>query len=121
MKKIKVAINDSTLVKQLRNVLTPMKYEIEISELNQHFADADFSETDLIILDPHLGDIGIAEGLIDTLKSRSSTSRIPILLCTHQEDDASLIEGLSAGANDFILLPITTRTLQSRLKTLMRR
>ena len=119
MKKIKVAVDDSALIKQLHSVLNPMGYTLEMLEMNQHIADSDFSETHLIVLDPHLGDTGIVFGLVDTLKSRSATSQIPILLCTHQENDDSIVDALSAGANDFILLPIPSHVLLLRVKSLL--
>lgn len=121
MKKIMVAVADDSFMKQLKAVLLPLEYEIKITNLTSRLADADFSETDLIILDPHLGDVGEAAGLIDTLKSRSATSRIPILLCSHEDNDDAIINGLSAGANDFILVPASSRMLKARIISLLKK
>lgn len=119
MKKILVAHRDEAFIKQLKAVLLPLEYEIKLVELDQFIADADHTDNALIILDPKLGNTGIASGLIDTLKSRVATSRIPILLCSTQENNVDIINGLSAGASDFIILPATTRSISKRIKALL--
>lgn len=121
MKKIKVAVSDTAFNKQLKAILLPLEYEIEEVELTPQLADVNFDNTDLIIIDPFLGGVGEAEGLIDTLKSRAVTSRIPILLCSHSDNGDAIVNGLGAGASDFILLPASARMLTSRITALLKK
>lgn len=121
MKNVRVVIDNNALLKQLRAILSPLGYEIILSAMDPHLADSDFSETDLIIFDPHLGDIGVTEGLIDTLKSRSATSGIPLLLVAYSDHNDDIVNGLGAGANDFILLPAPIGMLKQRIFSLLQR
>lgn len=121
MKNVKVLLNDSEFVESLRRIFEPLRIEISEMTLDHRVADSDFFDTQMIILDPFLGEPGVATELIDTLKSRSATSFIPILLCSHEDNDMEIINGLNAGANDFILLPASERTLLRRINSLLNR
>lgn len=119
MKNVKVILENSKALEQLKTIFAPLEMEIIKLPLDHRVSDEDFSETSLIIMDPHLGDKGVLFGIIDTLKSRSATSRIPILLCATIANDEAIVEGLSSGATDFIILPASTRSLQARIKTIL--
>lgn len=116
MKNVKVLINDGPLLTSLRSMLEPLGLRIDTPEINVRLADDDFSETVMIILDPVLGADGVVHELIDTLKSRSATSRIPILLCSNEANHEVLIRGLGMGATDFILLPASPRSVMEAIK-----
>lgn len=119
MKNVKVVLENSKALEQLKAIFEPLEIEIIKLALDHRMADEDFSETSLIIMDPHLGEKGVLYGIIDTLKSRNATSGIPILLCASMANDESIVEGLNSGANDFIILPSSTRSLQTRIKKLL--
>ena len=119
MKNIKVLLIDDTIIRWTKDVFESIGYSVDILKLTSSVADENFSETDLIIIDPVLGEKGEAGTLIDTLKSRVSTSRIPILLCSHEDNDRAIVNGLNAGANDFILLPTTPQFYTDRIKHLI--
>lgn len=122
MKNIKIFFSNpnENIIEALRAYFKPLGYELILNDDLLRAADEDFSLTDLIIMDPNMGDAGIATGVIDTLKSRIATSRIPILLCSHQSNQESIINGLNAGASDFIQLPSPNRTLYKRIRALLR-
>jgi len=74
---------------------------------------------DLLILDWTLPDIqgpSIVRWVREDL-----ASRMPILFVTNRREEADLVEGLSAGADDFMLKPIRPAELQARVKALLRR
>ena len=116
MKSIKVILKDPKIIEQITTIIKPLGYDIEFHEMKSNLANQNFDNTALIIIDPNQGDPGLAEGIIDNLKSRSVTFPIPILLCTDENNDSAIVNGLNAGANDFILLPTTVDVLKSRLK-----
>jgi DNA-binding response OmpR family regulator len=57
--------------------------------------------------------------LCQTLKTDINTSHIPIILLTAKASESSMIEGLEAGADDYITKPFNTKMLLSRIKNLV--
>ncbi len=53
------------------------------------------------------------------LKKDIHTSHIPIILLTAKSNEASVIEGLETGADDYITKPFNTRVLIARIKNLI--
>jgi two-component system OmpR family response regulator len=69
---------------------------------------------DMIILDRGLPD---GNGLDFCLELRKNGLRTPILMLTAQTDEDSVVDGLSAGANDYIRKPFGHKELLARIKT----
>lgn len=120
MKNISVMLDDLGLSKALHQALEPEGYNIVDMELTPRVADYDFTDTELIVINPAMAAPGIASGLIDTLKSRSATSGIPILICTQDGNDKALLAALGAGASDFILLPASERVLMQKVRSYLK-
>ena len=75
---------------------------------------------DGIILDMQMPELNGIE-LCRKVKENEATSHIPIILITSHSTTSKLrIEGLSAGADDFISRPIDNTELVARIKVLMR-
>ena len=74
----------------------------------------------LILLDWMLpGMTGIE--LARRLKRDENTSEIPIIMLTARGEEDNKIQGLDAGADDYITKPFSTRELISRIKAVLRR
>ncbi|MET3442350.1 DNA-binding response OmpR family regulator [Variovorax paradoxus] len=74
---------------------------------------------DLLILDWGLPDIrGI--DVVKTVRNELK-SRLPILFVNAQRDDADVVEGLNAGADDFMANPGRAKELEARVNALLRR
>jgi len=74
---------------------------------------------DLLILDWSLPDV---QGLRVVRWIREDlNSRIPILFVTNRREEQDMIEGLAAGADDFMVKPIRVGELQARVQALLRR
>jgi DNA-binding response OmpR family regulator len=74
---------------------------------------------DLLILDWSLPDMtgpDVVKSIRHELKSR-----VPILFATDTREEAHMIEGLNAGADDFMAKPIRSGELEARIKALLRR
>lgn len=71
----------------------------------------------LIILDLMIPKISGEE----VCKRIRSTSEVPIIMLTAKTDEENRIEGLSIGADDYVLKPFSPRELVSRVKALLRR
>ena len=75
---------------------------------------------DLIILDwmmPKMSGIDVCR----TLRSRSETKQIPIIILSARSEDSDKSLGLDTGADDYISKPFSPKELISRVKALLRR
>jgi two-component system, OmpR family, response regulator MprA len=73
---------------------------------------------DAIILDLGLPDI---DGIHVAQTLRTSGNRTPILMLTARDAIDDRVEGLDAGADDYLVKPYDVRELQARLRAIMRR
>lgn len=74
---------------------------------------------DLLILDwglPDIRGVDVVKAVRNELKSR-----LPILFVNAQRDDADVVEGLNAGADDFMANPGRAKELEARVNALLRR
>lgn len=75
---------------------------------------------DLILLDWMMpGTSGIE--LARRLKRDPATAEIPIIMLTARGEEDNKIQGLEAGADDYMTKPFSTRELVARLKAVLRR
>ena len=75
---------------------------------------------DLIILDwmmPKMSGIDVCR----TLRSRSDTKLLPIIILSARSEDSDKSLGLDTGADDYISKPFSPKELLSRVKALLRR
>ena len=72
---------------------------------------------DVVILDINLPDISGFE----VLKSYRTFSSVPTIILTVRFDDADVLKGLEAGADDYIVKPFNYLTLLARVKAVLRR
>ena len=72
---------------------------------------------DLVILDIGLPD---GKGLSLLRQIREEKNRTPVVVLTAQTDENSVVEGLQAGANDYVRKPFGNRELLARLKVALR-
>jgi two-component system response regulator MprA len=79
------------------------------------------AETDIpdaIVLDLGLPDI---DGVEVCRRLRSTGNRTPILMLTARVEVEDRVDGLEAGADDYLVKPYDVRELQARLKAILRR
>ncbi len=75
-------------------------------------------EADVLVLDvtmPNMGGFDVCRRL------RSSGSGVPILVLTARHATADRVEGLDAGADDYLVKPFALEELLARLRALLRR
>ena len=76
---------------------------------------------DLIILDINLpSTAGLEDGFAICKRIRSE-SDTPIILLTVRGEEADIVRGLEAGADDYVLKPFSPRQLTARIQAVMRR
>jgi DNA-binding response OmpR family regulator len=74
---------------------------------------------DLLILDWSLPDVQ-GPRVVRWIR-KDLHSRIPILFVTNRREEQDMVEGLAAGADDFMVKPIRIGELQARVRALLRR
>jgi two-component system response regulator RegX3 len=72
---------------------------------------------DLVLLDVMLGDISGVE-ICRRVRERSD---VPILMLTARDEEADVVLGLEAGADDYVTKPFSMRELTSRTRAIIRR
>lgn len=93
---------------------------MEAPDIQQAYISIIDSKPDLVLLDWMLpGSSGIE--LIRRLRSQEVTAWLPIILLTAKTEEDNKIQGLDAGADDYITKPFAPRELLSRIKALLRR
>jgi two-component system response regulator MprA len=117
--RVLVVDDDRGLRDVLRRALTMSGYEVRLAE---NGADALGEVTsgvpDAMVLDIGLPDI---DGLEVTRQLRRVGNRLPVLMLTARDAVADRIDGLDAGADDYLVKPFDVDELKARLRALMRR
>ncbi len=94
-------------------VLTAANAETAVQIIKEHLPDGILSDIQMP------GTNGIE--LCRLLKADSDTSQIPVVLMTaHQSDPKLRVQGMEAGADDFIAKPIDNTELAARIKVMFR-
>lgn len=77
------------------------------------------TKPDLVLLDVMMPDMNGVE-VCRALKADPETADIPVVLITALSDGAAKMEGLEAGADDFLCKPVEEVTLLARVRSLLR-
>lgn len=72
---------------------------------------------DLVVLDLGLPDV---DG-IQALRMLRAVSRIPVIIATARDDEAEMVRGLDAGADDYVVKPFNAAQLDARVRAVLRR
>ena len=74
---------------------------------------------DLLLVDWELPDIQGTE-IVRWVREQVS-KELPIIFITHRSEEADIVEGLSCGADDFMIKPVRAGELRARISSLLRR
>ena len=117
--RVLIADDDRSLRDALRRTLTLGGYEAETAEGGQEALTKVAAQSlDAMVLDVGMPDI---DGLEVCRRLRASGNRIPVLMLTARDEVADRIDGLDAGADDYLVKPFDVGELKARVRALMRR
>ena len=117
-KNILIIEDDETLAEALSDFLRESGYETSYaSTLSQTLNVLRTSDINLIILDVHLG---IEDGYTLCQEIRT-TYDIPILFLTGCSSESEIIQGFSAGGDDYVTKPFRPLEVVARVKAQLRR
>jgi two-component system, OmpR family, response regulator MprA len=111
--------DDDAVRAALRRALLLDGWEIVLAVDGQDgLLQAETARPDVVVLD--LG-LPVIDGLEVCRRMRSTGNRTPILMLTARDAVADRVEGLEAGADDYLVKPYDVRELRARLRAIMRR
>lgn len=117
-KNILIIEDDETLAEALSDFLRESGYETSYaSTLSQTLNVLRTSDINLIILDVHLG----SEDGYTLCREIRTTYDIPILFLTGCSSESEIIQGFSAGGDDYVTKPFRIRELLARIQALLKR
>ncbi|WP_394261432.1 phosphate regulon transcriptional regulator PhoB [Moraxella boevrei] len=94
---------------------------LEASDIQQAYQQTVDNSPALILLDWMLQNGASGIDFCRRLKKDDSLSEIPIIMLTAKGEEDNKIQGLDAGADDYITKPFSIRELISRIKAVLRR
>src|ERR1700727_2269375 len=114
-----VVDDDRALRDVLRRALTLGGYDVRLAETGAGaLADIASAVPDAVVLDIGLPDI---DGLEVCRLLRREGNRVPVLMLTARDAVTDRIDGLDAGADDYLVKPFDIDELKARLRALLRR
>src|SRR3954471_15758872 len=114
-----VVDDDRSILKLIARVLQDDGYAVDTASTGEEARTlALVNEYDGIVLDLQLGD---RHGFEILQEVRRSGRRTPVLLYSGQADTDSIVRGLDAGADDYVVKPVSNEELKARVRTLIRR
>jgi type IV pilus assembly protein PilB len=115
-----LAVDDDPFIRTLlEKVLSEARYEVVLATDGEEALARVYRDMpDLIISDVVMPKLDGFE-LVKKLKGHLQTSMIPVILLTSRDEVESEVEGLEAGADDYIPKPIVTNRLLARIGRIM--
>jgi len=116
---ILIVDDDRSLRDALRRTLALSGYDVKAAEGGvQGLELVAEAAPDAIVLDIGMPDV---DGLEVCRRLRAAGDRVPILMLTARDAVEDRIEGLDAGADDYLVKPFDNGELKARLRALLRR
>ena len=116
--RILVVDDDRSILKLVARVLRDEAYAVDTASTGEEARTlALVNEYDGIILDLQLGD---RHGFEILQELRRTGRHTPVLLYSGRADTDSIVRGLDAGADDYVVKPVSNEELRARVRTLTR-
>lgn len=109
--------DDAAIGEPLARALRRQGYDVEVA-VDGATALSCAAGKDLVLLDLGLPDL---DGLEVCRRLRGMRAGIPILMLTARAQEADLVVGLDAGADDYVTKPFRFHELSARVRALLRR
>ncbi|MCX5706276.1 MAG: ATPase, T2SS/T4P/T4SS family [Candidatus Omnitrophica bacterium] len=119
--KILISDDEEDILRVLDKRLKSVGYSVILTRDGQEAVErVNKEKPDLVITDATMPKMNGFE-VVKELRSRLETGQIPIIMLTGRQDKESEIQGLDAGADDYITKPFDADKLLARIKMLLRR
>jgi DNA-binding response OmpR family regulator len=113
--------DDEGVCRLLRHTLAREDFDLQIVTTGKTgLSTTRKTMPDLILLDLGLPDMDGIE-VCRSLKSDQTTHHLPIIILTGNNKESDVVNGLEAGADDYIIKPVRPRILTARIRAALRR
>jgi two-component system response regulator MprA len=117
--RVLIVDDDRSLREALRRALVLGGYEtVSAANGREALAQVTGATPDALVLDVGLPDL---DGLEVCRRLRAAGNRVPVLMLTARDAIEDRIDGLDAGADDYLVKPFDVGELKARLRALLRR
>jgi DNA-binding response OmpR family regulator len=117
--KVLVVEDEHKIANALREGLEQESFAVDVAyDGESGFSSATYDEYDLLILDVMLPGMS---GLDIARKLRAKGNHTPILMLTARDQTRDVVNGLDAGADDYLVKPFSFEELLARIRALLRR
>ena len=117
MTRILAVDDDERILKLIRNALAKEGYDVAIESDPLKLREFKLTDYQLILLDVMMPGI---DGISACLKIRE-TNKMPIIFMSAKSEDMDIIQGLTAGGDDYVTKPFKPIELLTRIKAQLRR
>lgn len=112
---------DEAIVALLKENLNSEGYEVESTASVEEAISLALDGFNLIISEVEMpGELNGLD-LLDHVKTDRLTAHIPVMFCSVHDSENDVIDGLNAGADDYIVKPFSLRELLARIRSILRR
>lgn len=119
--KILIIEDDNDIRELIRLQLQLQNYQVSVAQNGQEAKNLyNNNQYDLFLVDRMLPDTSGLE-ICRELRSSSATAKTPIILVTALAEPQNIIEGLDAGADDYMTKPFDINILHARVRAQLRR
>lgn len=117
---ILIADDDPQVCRNLEGFFKNEGFGVYICHTVQALMELDHQNVKSILIDIAIDDNNGLQA-VELIRQSPSGAQIPIIVCSDTSSTDSIIKGLNAGADDYILKPYSNRELLARVHALMRR
>ncbi|HVA65842.1 MAG TPA: response regulator [Elusimicrobiota bacterium] len=115
-KKVLIIDDDDMLRATLKIALSYVNFDaIDSGEATEAFGLASSAKPDVILLDLYMPGINGIE-ILKKLKAEKDTVRIPVVIFTGSGEVKDVVEGINAGAFDYIVKPVDSKLLVEKIR-----
>jgi DNA-binding response OmpR family regulator len=114
-----LAEDDDGIAEPLERALRREGYDVEVVSDGAAAVERGIAgEHDMLVLDVGLPSV---DGLEVCRRVRAARPRVPVLILTARAEELDAVQGLDAGADDYVTKPFRLAELLARIRALMRR
>jgi two-component system, OmpR family, response regulator MprA len=115
-----LVVDDEPAVREaLRRALALEGYDVDLAENGaEALRKVSAAEPDLVVLDVLMPEV---DGIAACRRLRSEGNRVPVLMLTARAGIGDRVDGLDAGADDYLVKPFALEELLARIRALLRR
>ena len=118
--RILVVDDEQDICEILQYNLETEGYEVVTANSAEEALGLPLQEFGLILLDVMMGEMSGFQ-MARRLKDNTATAQIPIIFITALDGENHMVKGLNIGADDYIVKPLSMKTVKARVNAVLRR